>query len=344
MTSEAVGEDVDPTVASPALVALVAKREQELKGKPETPAAGATKAKETEDANAGSSDAGQAEEVEAGSPKDAEAPDEGKPDAPKKTLDVEWAKSDALKRRISALHEAGHLDDDLLGLMKDGANAKEIRKGANTKFEAAAEKVKAANTERDQYRERAERYDRLMSDPKFHAALHATEDEGEDESLLTPEEKRLKRLEKDLADIKSEKRTKAETDVAQKARIREIEGWAEDHKESLNGTVSDGDYESALGAMLTEMLEDDLNPRDLLTQRGLTRKVNRVLERQREEKDVQGLRERVEGSKRDVVRSARASSPAGVRTEVGKTFPSTPQGQRQKRIAETLEKYPLRPE
>ncbi len=93
-------------------------------------------------------------------------------------------------------------------------------------------------------------------------------------------------------------------------------------------------------ASLQELIDEGISPIDVLNQRGYTRRINRALERQREEKDVQGLRERVEGSKRDVVRSTRASSPAGVRTEVGKTYASP----RDKRIAETLSKYPIRPE
>lgn len=342
MTSEAASEVASTDTASPELVALVAKREQELKGKPSTPASEATKAKEPAGDGKGATDAGQAEEVEAGRDDAKEAPDEGKPDDAKKPLDVEWAKSDALKRRISALHEAGHLDDDLLGLIRTGVERKAHLKAANDKFEAAADKVKAANTERDQFRERAERYDRLMADPKFHAALHAAESgetEG-DESFMTAEEKRIARLEKRLAEREAAEENAEKSAKSEASRVKEIEGWAEDHRESLSGTVSDEDYESALKTVLTEMLEEDLDPRRTLTQRGLSRRVNRVLERQVADRDVAALRERVEGSKRDVVRSARASSPAGVRTEVGKTY-ATPRAQR---IAETLSKYPLRPE
>ncbi len=349
MTSEAVSEDVEPGTASPELVALVAKRELELSGKqPAAPVAAATKPKEPVGAEAEPSETDQAEEVEAGGKKDEKGTEGGKPDESKKALDVEWAKSDALKSRITTLYEAGHLDDDLLGLVRMGVERKEHLRAANKRFEESAEKVKSANAERDQYRERAERYDRLMGDPKFHAALHATEKTGGDEEvdpdLMTPAEKRdwvrkVAREDREAEDAKVAKSTEAE-----KARIHEIEGWAEDHKESLGSAVSDEDYEKALKASLAEMLEEDIDPRQVLTQRGLARRVNRVLERQREEKDVQGLRERVEGSKRDVVRSARASSPAGVRTEVGKEYPSTPAGARAKRVAETLAKYPLRPE
>lgn len=343
MTSEAASEVAGTDTASPELVALVAKREQELKGKaPKTPASEATKVKAPAGDGKDATGAGQAEEVEAGRDDADGAPDEGKPDAAKKPLDVEWAKSDALKRRISDLHEAGHLDDDLIGLIRAGVERKAHLKAANDKFEAAADKVKAANAERDQYRERAERYDRLMADPKFHKALHATEsdDTTDDESLMTAEEKRIARLEKRLAEREAKEADEEKSKSSAESRVKEIEGWAEDHRESLSDTVSAEDYEAALTTMLKEMLEDDLDPRRLLTQRGLARRVNRVLERQREEKEVAALRERAEGSKRDVVRSARASSPAGVRTEVGRTYASP----REKRIAETLAKYPLRPE
>jgi len=331
MTNEA--DDVaDPNQASTALVELVAKREVELRGKP-APASEATKPVEKPKVV-------QAEEVEAEGTKPPKAPEEGKPEEGKKALDVEWTKSETLKRRLAALHETGNLDDEVLGLLKDGARSKEIVRGANKKFEEAAEKVKAANTERDVYRERAERYDRLMADPKFHAAMQATEEVKEDESFLTPEEKRLKRLEKDLEDMKAEKAKRAKDEESSVARVKEIEGWAEDHRSSLGDAVSLEEYEAALKGTLKEMLEEDLDPRQTLTQRGLVRRVNRVLERQREEKDVQSLRERVGESNRDAVRSARASSPAGVRTEVEKQY-ATPKA---KRIAETLAKYPLRPD
>lgn len=341
MTSEAVDVVDDPGVASPELVELVAKREQELK---KTPAVAATNTNGTANANAGTTDVGQAEEVEAGGKKAAEDPAKGKSEEVKKALDVEWAKSDTLKHRISTLHEAGHLDDELIDLIRTGVERKSHLRAANDKFEAAADKVKAAHAERDTYKERAERYDRLMADPKFHAALNATEGDTEDESLLSPEEKRLKRLEKDLAEMKAEKQGKAESEKSRADRVKEIEGWAEDHRSSLGDTVSLEDYKGAVETALKEMLEEDIAPLEVLTQRGLVRRVNKVLERQRDEKEVQGLRESVEGSKRDAVRSARASSPAGVRTEVGKTYPSTPEGQRARRAAETLAKYPLRPE
>lgn len=346
MTNEAADEVAGSDTASPELVALVAKREQELKGKPSTPASTASKAKGPEDAAKGATGTGQAKEVEAERDDAEGAPDEGKPDDAKKPLDVEWAKSDALKRRISALHEAGHLDDDLLGLIRTGVERKAHLKAANDKFEAAADKVKAANAERDQYRERAERYDRLMADPKFHAALHAAEsgDAGDDESLMTPEEKRIARLEKDLADMKAERADRENSEKSSAARIKEIEGWAEDHKSSLGDSVTPEAYESALKAVLTDLIEGEINPRTVLTQRGLVRLVNKELDRTRDAVEVAALRERADGSKRDVVRSARASSPAGVRTEVGTTYPNTPAGQRAKRVAETLAKYPLRPE
>lgn len=345
MTSEAADVDVDPGVASPDLVALVAKREQELKGKkPETPASGATATKETEEPAKATDDAGQAEEVEAGRKDAEEAPEKGKPDSAKKPLDVEWAKSDALKRRVSALHEAGHLDDDLIGLIRTGVERKEHLRAANKKFEDAAEKVKAANLERDQYRERAERYDRLMADPKFHAALNAPEGDSEDDSLLTPEERRIKKVERELAEMKAEKERREKDAKSLAERVREIESWGEDHRSSLGDTVSDEEYDTALKEMLTDVIEEKEDPRNVITQLKLVRRVNKILERRRDERDAEALRERVEGSKRDVVRSARASSPAGVRTEVGKTYPDTPQGRREKRIAESLAKYPLRPE
>lgn len=347
MTSEAVSEAAAPDVASPALVALVAKREQELSGvKPSAPVSAAPKSTEPVEPDESAPDAGQAEEVEAERSDATEAPDEGKPEVAKKPLDVEWAKSDALKRRISTLNEAGHLDDELLGLIRQGVERKEHMRAANKRFEEAADLAKSEKQgraqiekERDEYRAR---YEGLVTNPRVAAALNGTDDVDDD--TLTPDERKLKQLEKDVADMKAEKDNAASAAKSQQARIREIEAWAEDHKASFAGTVSDEEYEAALTTSLKELLEDEIDPRAVLTQKGLARRVSRVLERQREDKDVQSLRERAEGSKRDVVRSARASSPAGVRTEVGKTYPPTPEGQRQKRIAETLAKYPPRPD
>jgi hypothetical protein len=345
MTNDADGAVADPNAASPELVALVAKREAEMRGKPAaSPVPAATSAKERVDSDAVAKGDVQAEEVEAEGAEAAKAPEEGKPDAGKKALDVEWAKSDALKRRLSTLHEAGHVDEELLGLIRTGVERKEHLRAANKKFEEATEKVKAANAERDQYRERAERYDRMMAEPKFHAAMHATEapagQSDKDWLEMTPEERRDAVRREARAEIEAEKQAKAEAEAKQTARIREIEGWATDHKDSLSGTVSDEEYEAALKTTLSEMLEEEIDPRQALTQKGLVRRVNRVLDRQREDREVQSLRDRVDESKRDVVRSARASSPSGVRTQVEKVY-ATPQA---KRIAETLQRYPVRPD
>lgn len=341
MTSEAADVGADPNIASPDLVALVAKREAEMRAKDAPPAAATSANGKVTDP--GASDVGQAEEVEASSTEGEDAaPEKGKPAPARKAVDVEWAKSDTQKGRLTALYEAGHIDDDLLSTIKDGFQAREIRKGAYEKFEAAADKVKAAEARAAAAEERASRYDRLFENPRFNAALNASEGEsaGDDSPYATPEEKRIASVEKELKALREERRQAAASQEAQVKRVREIEGWAEDHKTSFNGTVSDEEYEGALKTVLTEMLEDEENPRDVLTQRGLVRKVNRVLERQREEREVSRLRESAGESKREAVRSARASSPAGVRTGVEKQY-ATPQA---KRIAETLMRYPLRPD
>lgn len=336
MPNDAADTYVGPDQASESLIALVAKREQELKGAtPPTPSA------VTPEAKAGDDGASQAEEGEGKEPKAETPPAQAGKEAKPKGPDVEWA-SDALKRRLSALYEAKQLDDaGLAELKKDFL----LSRGAYKKMEEAAEIRKKAEAERDTYKERAERYDRLMADPKFHAALGRAEaGTSEEDDILaaeTPEKRKEIMRREARGEIDATLRSIREAEQQKQARIEQIQGWADSHRESMNGTVSPEDYEAALKESIDGYLQEGVNPLLALTEKGLIRRVNERLEFQRVSRQLKSHEERSEESKREAARSAQASSPPGVRTQMPRQYDMS---KRADRIAKTLAETPIRPD